>query len=204
MRVSADGDAWNRRPSSTSRPTMSRIAGRHFFRTACTFCTRAIGTGFAARRLSRQHCGTRGAGPRLLAGDSGAIFVAPAGSDVGMLLTVRSSRVEARPFDALYVTFRRRGHYVRAASRRHVGRFPALFGASADVLAVGGHADSVWRPACRHVHDRRAPPGFPVARSPGFRVSPRTAGGWRDRRWTRYAAIRMFGSRIWIVIPSCA
>ena len=77
-------------------------------------------------------------GSVLLPGDSGAIFVARAGADVGTLLTVRSSRVEAWPFDARTRRFAGEATTIALPVADTSGRFPALLGASADVLALGG------------------------------------------------------------------
>jgi Tol biopolymer transport system component len=72
----------------------------------------------------------------LLAGESGATFVPRAGSDVGTLLTVRSSRVEARPFDARSLSFAGGVSNIALPAVDASPRFPALLGASADVLAA--------------------------------------------------------------------
>ena len=123
-------------------------------------------------------------GAMVLAGDSGAIFVARAGSDVGTLLTVRSSRVEAWPFDAR--TRRLAGEAAPTALpvAGTSGRFPALMGASADVLALGGTPIPFGgRLVVRSTTDERLEeiPGGPL---PGFpRLSPdgrRLARSWLD------------------------
>jgi hypothetical protein len=75
-------------------------------------------------------------GDLLLAAESGATFVARAGSDEGTLLTVRSSRVEARPFDARALTFTGGSRTLALAAVDASSRFPALLDASAGVLTV--------------------------------------------------------------------
>jgi serine/threonine protein kinase len=76
------------------------------------------------------------AGRWLLAGESGATFVPRAGSDVGTLLTVRSSRVEARPFDARSLSLAGGVSSIALPAVDASPRLPALLGASADVLAA--------------------------------------------------------------------
>ena len=95
-------------------------------------------------------------GRRLLAAESGATFVARADSDLGLLLTVRSSRIEARPFDARTLTFdggvSRIALPVADTARpvscvaRRVGRCPGRtatpipFGVRLVVMSTGGDA----------------------------------------------------------------
>ena len=103
-----------------------------------------------------------------------------------------------------HVEFRRRGHDDRAASRRHVA---SISGVARRVGRCPGrwrHADSVWRSARHDVHDRRAPPGIPRCRA--HRVPASFAGrpaARANRRWIRYAATLIYGSRIWTAAPSC-
>ena len=200
MRISADGGRAEpaTRLDITSDDVVASVAGISSRRRALPVL-RDVAAGFAARRVCRQPRGTR-----RVAGPLGCWrgIQEPHSSREPTQTWARCSpcdRAAWRPGRSMPATRRFAGDATTIALpvADMSGRFPALLGASADVLALaatpipfGGRLVVMSTAGDASRGDSR------YRRSPGFRASRRTASGSCDRGWIRYAATLISGYRI--------